>query len=581
MMPKKRFDLEVNSTNRTSYKCTDFLRFYLDLERLGINEKYMWNYEFCGDIKDMQQKTFYSRHRIIVLEFGSRENTDKCRGFRGKFTFKEKKLYAPDGVKDKNSCRYVFQSTDLYQSKNGQFFSPRYPQNYPAKSNCQYIFYGLQDEVIQLLFRNIQLESFIGRCSSSPDFILVRDGENSFAPLIAEYCNLLNHVDLTSSGPYMYVEFIADGQNQQQGFVATFNFINKNQIGSADRNRFPTAPGPVTSMNECKIDIISTKSKSGVIKSMNYPQTYPKTSCVYNFYGRGRERVQIIFEDFELYFDHPDKYDPKDCNGVDSLRVTVYINGSASEMNPYCGSKLPPALMSSNHQMTLRFVSVENPVGVRGFKARYKFVTNFGIQTGLQDSDKVCGFIYKSKQQMTGEFWSPNYPGIYPRVTECHYLFYGQKNERVKVTLKEFKVEGLKHDCSDTTHSDYLELSEMEPNSKPTRYCGSHLNFDPITSKDEFFRVTFKSNEKFDEQGFLASYTFISSDDVNPTSLNVGLLPPTNRSQEVAPYDAKIPDKDELDPSSGSRKTRNQSEQIKSRFVIWFSLYIIACMLSS
>jgi len=55
----------------------------------------------------------------------------------------------------------------------------------------------------------------------------------------------------------------------------------------------------------------------------------------------------------------------------------------------------------------------------------------------------ACGFIYRSQLSTNGTFTSPNYPGFYPRNTECHYLFYGMDKERVHITFRQFEVEGM------------------------------------------------------------------------------------------------------------------------------------------
>ena len=55
----------------------------------------------------------------------------------------------------------------------------------------------------------------------------------------------------------------------------------------------------------------------------------------------------------------------------------------------------------------------------------------------------VCGFEFRSERESNGTFSSPNYPGLYPRNTECHYLFYGQVNERIYIEFLYFDVEGV------------------------------------------------------------------------------------------------------------------------------------------
>ena len=55
-----------------------------------------------------------------------------------------------------------------------------------------------------------------------------------------------------------------------------------------------------------------------------------------------------------------------------------------------------------------------------------------------------CRFIFRSSSRSTsGTFTSPNFPGLYPRETECHYLFYGQEGDRVDINFVHFNVEGI------------------------------------------------------------------------------------------------------------------------------------------
>ena len=55
----------------------------------------------------------------------------------------------------------------------------------------------------------------------------------------------------------------------------------------------------------------------------------------------------------------------------------------------------------------------------------------------------VCGFTFHSENEPNGTFTSPNFPGLYPRNTECHYLFFGQDNDRIHITFPYFDVEGI------------------------------------------------------------------------------------------------------------------------------------------
>lgn len=68
---------------------------------------------------------------------------------------------------------------------------------------------------------------------------------------------------------------------------------------------------------------------------------------------------------------------------------------------------------------------------------------DFGITTGTQLQEYPCAFVYNSNVTKKGIFHSPNYPGFYPRDTECHYFFYGNENENIRVHFNYFDVEGV------------------------------------------------------------------------------------------------------------------------------------------
>jgi len=64
---------------------------------------------------------------------------------------------------------------------------------------------------------------------------------------------------------------------------------------------------------------------------------------------------------------------------------------------------------------------------------------NEGIMWMLSE----CRFVYRSEVSVNGSFTSPNFPGLYPRHTQCHYLFYGAADQRVFISFQYFDVEGI------------------------------------------------------------------------------------------------------------------------------------------
>ncbi|CAG2171368.1 unnamed protein product, partial [Oppiella nova] len=52
----------------------------------------------------------------------------------------------------------------------------------------------------------------------------------------------------------------------------------------------------------CDQTFDSRVARNGTFTSPNYPDPYPaNVHCSYHFNGQGKERVQILFTDFDLY----------------------------------------------------------------------------------------------------------------------------------------------------------------------------------------------------------------------------------------------------------------------------------------
>ncbi|XP_055928438.1 suppressor of lurcher protein 1-like isoform X1 [Argiope bruennichi] len=256
----------------------------------------------------------------------------------------------------------------------------------------------------------------------------------------------------------------------------------------------------------CGQEINSVGSKNGTFTSPNYPDPYPSNVyCIYKFIGKAKERVQISFTDFDLHLPHEPPRDS--CEAVDAVMIFITINGRRERLDNFCGNKLPPQLMSNGPTMEVEFRSYHSSPEVKGFRAIYRFVTDFGISAQSQDSSQECRFTFRSEERGNGTFNSPNYPGFYPRDTECHYIFYGKDKERVHITFAYFDVDGIPP-CLGETASDYVEFSNYKTvDRKLARHCGNQRP-KLIESDADFFRVIFKSNDKFDATGFEAFYQF-------------------------------------------------------------------------
>ncbi|XP_059476090.1 suppressor of lurcher protein 1-like isoform X2 [Neocloeon triangulifer] len=509
----------------------DHVKAFLHLEKSGeVNEKSSWSHVLCGELSDLPHRLFSTGH-AAVLEFHTDHKPSNNSGFMGTFRFLDRRLFLTDGQKVPGThCDYVFTSSNFSLSK-GKFFSPRFPSSYPAGVSCNYRFTARSHERVRVVFEELNLQKGDVSCLEREDIVRVHDGAVWMAPVIAAECNQAFQLEVLSTGPDLLVRLSARSPTPGQGFRATFEFeasgddqqhldpkqsesmmnpsrvINVPNVSSSNLNN-PPAPGAAastTSAVNCDVLITSDEGKNGTIASPNYPQPYPSRSlCRYEFQGRGKERVQLTFKEFNLYHAGGDE---NDCESSDSLNAYVHLEGRSEKIDSFCGTNLPLPVMSSGSKLSLEFRGQISSRHVRGFQAFYSFTENFGISSGRQLSSHPCGFEFNSTEAANGTFSSPNYPGYYPRDTECHYLFYGRPGEKVHLHFTYFDVEGVLP-CEATSASDYVEFSNyMSRDRKYSRYCGQLKGFE-VESDKRTFRVTFRSNDRLDGTGFHGTYHF-------------------------------------------------------------------------
>ncbi|XP_048418164.1 membrane frizzled-related protein isoform X2 [Stegostoma tigrinum] len=113
--------------------------------------------------------------------------------------------------------------TDL----EGSLATPKHPELYPHRQVCVWHITVPQGHVIQLLFHNFSLE-LAADCRY--DFVEVH-GQLSSSPssLMGRYCGHSLPPILTSSRHEMLVLFVADEEESDVGFVATYQAINKSE----------------------------------------------------------------------------------------------------------------------------------------------------------------------------------------------------------------------------------------------------------------------------------------------------------------------------------------------------------------
>ncbi|XP_063544092.1 suppressor of lurcher protein 1-like isoform X1 [Cydia strobilella] len=479
----------------------------------GVNEYSAWR-ALCGSRADAPP-ALYSHGPLLVLEFHTGSKANNATGFVGTYKFIDRRNFETDGVHIPDTwCDYVFNS-QANRPMYGRMYSPRYPSSYPSNVRCTYHFHARQHERTKLVFEESFLQKGDESCLNRADIIKVFDGRSTTAPVLAMLCNEIVGYEILSTGPDLLVQFTANSDASGQGFKASYQFemddtntdgdVNKKSSTSTSEAISGLGPAVSAATSSCDQVYSSDKSKSGKLMSPLHPAPYPqKTKCHYDFQARGRERIRLVFEDFSLQRVTASMVD---CESMDSLDVFLYVDGRLEKMASFCGNDVPKPIMSNGPKMSIEFRGIYSSRHSRGFKISYYFVEDYGIATGTQLLEFPCAFVFNSSEWSRGAVTSPNYPGLYPRDTECNYFFYGNENEKIHLHFTYFDVEGVVP-CQAVSASDYVQISNKIVETEGHRHCGQ-LKELQFKSERNFLRVTFRSNDRLDGTGFKADYIFL------------------------------------------------------------------------
>ena len=81
-----------------------------------------------------------------------------------------------------------------------------------------------EDFQVALKFQSFEIENH-DNCVY--DFLEIRDGESSAAPLIGTFCGYKMPKDIKSTSNSLWIKFVSDGSVQKAGFSASFMKVGK------------------------------------------------------------------------------------------------------------------------------------------------------------------------------------------------------------------------------------------------------------------------------------------------------------------------------------------------------------------
>ncbi|XDV43105.1 hypothetical protein PO909_011645 [Leuciscus waleckii] len=395
-------------------KCCDYIKVYDGPSTL---------HALLGEIREYRNQSFKSSNNDLTVLFYS-DHSITSRGFHANWVFV-----------GEESC-----GGNLTDSM-GEFFSPRYPNNYPDYSQCTWTIHSTGNRTVSLTFTDVDLE----KCC---DYIRVYDGPSTLHPLLDEIREYRNQ-SLKSSNNDLTVLFYSDASVTNRGFHANWVFVE-------------SCGGNLTDW-------------MGEFFSPRYPNNYINNArCTWTIHSTGNRTVSLTFTDVAL---------EKCCDYIKVYDGPSTLHALLGEIREYRNQ----SFKSSNNDLTVLFYS-DHSITSRGFHANWVFVGEESCGGNLTDS--------------MGEFFSPRYPNNYPDYSQCTWTIHSTGNRTVSLTFTDVDLEKC---C------DYIRVYDGPSTLHPLLDEIREYRNQSLKSSNNDLTVLFYSDASVTNRGFHANWVFVES----------------------------------------------------------------------
>ncbi|XP_015260969.1 PREDICTED: membrane frizzled-related protein, partial [Gekko japonicus] len=271
----------------------------------------------------------------------------------------------------------------ILHGPEGSFSSPNYPAPYPPNILCTWHIRGTQGTVIQLQVETLDIENSIS-CLYDRLEIYSKQDPASLSDGTSRFCGQEAPATINTNSSWMQVTFVSYGITTSSGFTAQYRAIAPSEKncswgeflcdGGLCLLQASVCDGLYHCIDKSDEANCSTKhhecggtltSLEGQFFSPNHPHQYPNLQlCHWHISVPVGHVIDLQFHNFSL---EPQK----DCI-FDFVEVFDSAGmGRGSVMGRFCGSEIPLVLTSSQHVMTVLFVTDEG-MADDGFFATYR-----------------------------------------------------------------------------------------------------------------------------------------------------------------------------------------------------------------
>ncbi|XP_062900253.1 cubilin isoform X2 [Mobula hypostoma] len=339
----------------------------------------------------------------------------------------------------------------------GYITSMNYPNNYSEDIDCIWTITVRSGDTVQLDFDSDFYIENHPECDL--DYLELRDGANSDAPLIGHFCGSTKPSTQRSTGRVMYVRFQTNSALNYVGFKAKYSI-------------------------ECGGEITA---ETGTISSPNYPHFYPHSrKCQWRITVQVGRRVTLTFNDLRLEMHH-------NCNN-DYVGIYNGLHSNSPRLQKYCGIvESGTQVKSSGNTMRVVFVT-DKSTSNRGFNATY-----------TSEEEAVCGST--STDAHAGYLSSPGFDGVsnYGNNLNCEWVIQNSRiaNSSIYIEFTNFHI-GHQQTCQ----QDYIEIRIGDSNGDLlAKLCGQTAP-SPLLIPFTQLWIHFISDSTGQDLGFIAKYSF-------------------------------------------------------------------------
>ncbi|XP_061778961.1 ovochymase-2 [Nerophis lumbriciformis] len=321
--------------------CGDFVQVYDGSTSLG---------KFCGGT---MPKPVESSSNTMIVRFKS-DSTGRSRGFTATYTKSSlPPIVVPTTIKPTTTSKPTTQTLPPTTSdsggaitltgRKGVFQSEGFPNPYPAHQNISWRITVPKGFLVKLQITDMAITGETGQCKE--DKLIVSDAYDT----LAVHCGYIHPPVVVAATNTMTVSFQSDSRLTDRGFSAKWEAVY---------------PEDIAEIQGCGM---SSKEKTGVIKSANWPMNYKANGeCMWNVALPIGRKITLAFTHFDL--EAKDFLSSKCFDNVIVYDINGVTNALIRKHGPFCGTKLPITTQSKGSRLMIRFHSDLFTEG-KGFRA--------------------------------------------------------------------------------------------------------------------------------------------------------------------------------------------------------------------